>query len=241
MINDFHVHMGKTSKGDVATAEDLAKNMDIYDIERSGLSLLNGTSCKELNDEVLSAVKKFPDRIIGYAYINPREKNAIDEVHRCLQNDAFRGVKFHSWKSGYFPDNNTALDRVIDAVSEYDLPILTHTGTPPLALPQQWALVAKRHPNVNFIFAHIGYMDYGYGCVQAAKELKNVYVGTSGQVEVPVIQSALDELGPDKIIFGTDWPYKFVKSEIVKFEAYDISEEDRYKIFYKNAKTLWKI
>ncbi len=68
-----------------------------------------------------------------------------------------------------------------------------------------------------------------------------MYVGTSGQVEVPVIQSALDELGPDKIIFGTDWPYKFVKSEIVKFEAYDISEEDRYKIFYKNAKTLWKI
>ena len=56
MINDFHVHMGKTSKGDVTTAEDLVKNMDIYDIERSGLSLLNGTSCKELYDEVLSAV-----------------------------------------------------------------------------------------------------------------------------------------------------------------------------------------
>lgn len=241
MINDFHVHMGKSSKGEVYTAEDLVRSMDKYGIEHSGLSILNGVTCKELNDKTLEAVRRYPDRIIGYAYINPREENAIDEVHRCLQTEGFRGVKFHSWKHGYFPDNNNALDGIIDAIAQYNVPILTHTGTPPLSLPQQWAAVAERHPDVTFVFAHVGYLDYGYGCVECAKKLKNVMVGTSGQVEIPIMQKAIDELGSDRILFGSDWPYKFVKSEIVKFEAYDLSEEDRNKIFYENAKKLWKL
>ena len=173
MINDFHVHMGKSSKGEVTTAADLVRSMDQYGIERSGLSILNGTSCKELNDKTLGAVREFPDRIVGYAYINPREPNAIDEVRRCLETDGFRGVKFHSWKHGYFPDNNNALDGIVDVISEYDVPILTHTGTPPLSLPQQWAAIAERHPKATFVFAHVGYLDYGYGCVECAKKLKN--------------------------------------------------------------------
>ena len=226
MINDFHVHMGKSSKGEVFTAEDLVRSMDEYQIERSGLSILNGTVCRELNDKTLEAVKQFPDRIIGYAYINPREANAIDEVHRCLQMPEFRGVKFHSWKHGYFPDNNSALDGIIDAIAEYNVPILTHTGTPPLSLPQQWAAIAKRHPDVTFVFAHIGYLDYGYGCVEAVKDLPNVLVGTSGQVEIPILQKAIDDLGADRIVFGSDWPYKYVKSEIVKFDAYNLTQEE---------------
>ena len=241
MINDFHVHMGKSSKGEVFTAEDLIRSMDEYGIERSGLSILNGTVCSELNDRTLAAVKQFPDRIIGYAYINPREENAVDEVHRCLQSGMFKVVKFHSWKHGYFPDNNSALDKVIDAIAQYDVPILTHTGTPPLALPHQWAAIAKRHPDVTFVFAHIGYLDYGYGCVECAKELDNVLVGTSGQVEIPILQKAIDDLGPDRIVFGSDWPYKYVKAEIVKFDAYNLSEEDRKKIFFDNAMKLWKL
>lgn len=241
MINDFHVHMGKSSKGEVFTAEDLVRSMDQYDIERSGLSILNGTSCRELNDRTLAAVRQFPDRIVGYAYINPREDNAKDEVRRCLETDGFRGVKFHSWKHGYFPDNNSALDGIIDVIEEYDVPILTHTGTPPLSLPQQWAVIAERHPKATFVFAHMGYLDYGYGCIECAKRLPNVYVGSSGQVEIPIIQKAIDEMGPDRIVFGSDWPYKFVKSEIVKFDAYELSQEDREKIFFKNAQKLWKL
>lgn len=241
MINDFHVHMGKSSKGEVFTAEDLVRSMDQYGIERSGLSILNGTSCRELNDRTLAAVRQFPDRIVGYAYINPREENAKDEVRRCLETDGFRAVKFHSWKHGYFPDNNSALDGIVDVIAEYDVPILTHTGTPPLSLPQQWAVIAERHPKATFVFAHMGYLDYGYGCIECAKRLPNVYVGSSGQVEIPIIQKAIDEMGPDRIVFGSDWPYKFVKSEIVKFDAYDLSEEDREKIFFKNAQKLWKL
>ncbi|HPX31990.1 MAG TPA: amidohydrolase family protein [Erysipelotrichaceae bacterium] len=238
---DYHVHMGKSSKGDNYTLEDLIASMDKFNIEKSGLSILNGVNVGPLNDLTMEAVKKYPDRIVGYAYINPREENAIEEVHRCLSVEGMRGVKFHSWKHGYFPSNNRALDGIIDAIAEYDVPILTHTGTPPLSLPQQWIEVAKRHPNVKFVLAHIGYLDYGYDCIEGAKNYPNIYVDTSGQVEIPVIAKALEDLGPDRIIWSTDWPYKYPGSELVKFEPYNLSEEDKKKIFYENAMKLWKL
>ncbi len=241
MINDFHVHMGKSSKGGSYSLKDLIVSMDRFDIERSGLSILNGVLTSELNDRVLAAVKECPDRIVGFAYINPREAGAVNEVRRCLDSGYFRGVKFHSWKHGYFPDNNTALDGIIDAITPYDVPILCHTGTAPLALPQQWATIAARHPDATFVFAHIGYLDFGYGCVECVKPLSNVYVDTAGQVEIQVIEKALEELGPDRILFATDWPYKYPGSEIVKFEPYGLSAQDRQKIFYENAKKLWKL
>lgn len=241
MINDFHVHMGKSSKGGNYSLKDLIASMDRFGIERSGLSILNGVLTPELNDRVMAAARECPDRIVGFAYINPREPGALDEVRRCLDSGLFRGVKFHSWKHGYFPDNNGAIDGIIDAITPYDVPILCHTGTAPLALPQQWAAIAARHPGATFVFAHIGYLDYGYGCVECAKPLKNVYVDTAGQVEIQVMEKALEELGPDRILFATDWPYKYPGSEIVKFEPYDLSQEDREKIFYANAKKLWKL
>lgn len=84
MINDFHVHMGKSSRGTNYTVDDLLRSMDRFDIERSGLSILNGVLTPELNDRVMQAVKDHPDRIVGFGYINPREPKAIDEVRRCL-------------------------------------------------------------------------------------------------------------------------------------------------------------
>ena len=240
-INDYHVHMGSSSSGEDYSVKALIASMDKFDIERSGLSILNGPLVAPLNDKVMEAVKEYPDRIVGYAYINPREADAIKEVNRCLSVPGMRGVKFHAWKHGYFPSNNGAIDRIIDAIEPYDVPILTHTGTAPMCLPQQWAEIAKRHPNVKFVFAHIGYLDYGYDCVACTKELPNVWVDTAGQEEIQVIEKALKDLGPDRIIFGTDWPYKYPGSELVKFEPYNLSAEDRQKIFYDNAKKLWKL
>ena len=62
-INDYHVHMGKNSKGINYTVEDLIKSMDEFNIEYSGLSILNGVTVKELNNRVMDACDKYPNRI----------------------------------------------------------------------------------------------------------------------------------------------------------------------------------
>ena len=105
-IIDFHVHMGKTSSGGNLTAEDLVASMDKFNIQYSGLSILNGIETGPLNDKTMEAIDQYPDRIIGFVYLNPRDPHAIDDLHRCMKHPGMRGVKFHSWKHGYFPSNN---------------------------------------------------------------------------------------------------------------------------------------
>ncbi|WP_422445637.1 amidohydrolase family protein [Thermoanaerobacterium sp. DL9XJH110] len=241
MIFDFHVHLGTTSRGKKFSVDDLIAAMNYFGIQKAGLSVLAGVSMKEQNDAVAEAMGKYPDRIVGYGYINPRDPQAIEEVHRCLKDLKMKGIKFHSWKHGYYPDNCLQLHDVIDAIEPYKVPILTHTGTASLSLPQQWAAVAEKHPNATFVFAHIGYYDFGYGCVECAKRLPNVYVETSGQHEIPVLEKALQDLGPERIIFGSDWPYKYIGSEMEKFKCLNLTEDKRRAIFYENARKLWRL
>jgi len=224
----------------MATPDDLVAYLDEYGIECAGVSILNGVDTQEQNNAVFEACLKYPDRIFGHAYINPRDPKAIDEVHRCLGEFKMESVQLHSWKHGYYPENTPALDKILDVIETYGVPVLLHTGTAPLSLPQQWAIYAERHPGINFVFEHLGYIDYGYSCVDCARRFDNIYVETSGQVEVPVLLKAYEELGPDRIIFGTDWPYKYPKSEIVRFEVLPLSDSDKEKIFYSNAIKLLK-
>lgn len=238
---DFHVHLGKSSSGSMYTAKDLVNVLDDNNIACCGLSMLNGVHENELNDKVSEMANEFPDRIIPFAYINPRDPKAIDEVDRTLGDKKMKGIKFHSWKHGYNPENLANLDSVVTAIEKYDVPLLTHTGTAPLSLPHSWAEAAKKHPNQKWVFAHIGLLDFGYGCVEAIKNLDNVWVDTSGQVEVQILQKAFDELGEDRVIYASDWPYKHVPSEILKLDCLNMNESQRKKVFHNNSAKLLKL
>lgn len=134
-INDFHLHLGTSSSGTTHNLDDLIRYMDKFDIERAGLSTINHVLTRPLNDRIAECTAKYPDRLIGYGVINPREENAVDEVRRCLTELGMKGIKMHSWKHGYYPENLSNLDPVIDAIEEYQVPILTHTGASLLSLP----------------------------------------------------------------------------------------------------------
>lgn len=240
MIHDFHSHLGKTSSGDDSTPEALIKKMDDYHIERVGVSCLSGDNMAEQNNYVYAAMKKFPDRIYGYAFINPKNKNALDEIECNLGERGMKGIKFHSWKHGYYPDNCHVLDKLFDKIAEYGAHVQTHVGTSPLSTPQAWGEIAKRHPDVSVIFTHIGYYDQGYMAINLAKSCSNIYLETSGQYDAFILQKVLNEIDSKKILFGTDWPYKYHSVEISKFNYLDCSENCRKDIFYNNAMRLWQ-
>lgn len=240
MIFDFHSHLGKTSSGDESTADALVKIMDQYQIQSTGVSCLSGDNMSDQNDYVYHAMKKFPDRIHGYAFINPKNRYALQEIERNLGDRKMKGVKFHSWKHGYYPDNCPALDSLLDKIAEYGAHVQTHVGTSPLSTPQAWGEIAKRHPEVIMVFTHIGYYDQGYMAIELAKHHHNIYLETSGQYDAFVLQKALNEVAPHKILFGTDWPYKYHSIEVNKFDYLQLTSETKQAIFYHNAKRLWQ-
>jgi len=58
---------------------------------------------------------------------------------------------------------------------------------------------------------------------------------TSGISDPSTVTCAINSIGIDNIIFGSDYPYEIVKEEVDFIKSLPISNEDKDKIFYKNA------
>lgn len=240
LIYDIHSHLGKTSSGEENNPTQLINELAKYNISKVGISSLSGTSTIEQNNLVYNAMCEYPDKIEGYCFINPKDKNAINEIDRCLGDYKMKGVKFHSWKHGYYPDNCPQLEDIFKSISSYKVHVQCHSGTAPMATPFTWARWAKKFPNIDFVFTHTGYYEFGYSCIEAVKDIPNIFVETSGQMEVEVLRKSIDILGSNRVVFGVDWPYKITNIEIEKFYELNLSDSDLENIFYKNAMYLWR-
>ena len=70
---------------------------------------------------------------------------------------------------------------------------------------------------------------------------ENFYLTTSGNFRTQTLIDAILEIGADRILFSTDWPFENVDHASVWFDATTISEADRLKIGRTNARALFKL
>jgi 2,3-dihydroxybenzoate decarboxylase len=69
----------------------------------------------------------------------------------------------------------------------------------------------------------------------------NFWITTSGNFRTQTLIDAMLELGSDRIMFSTDWPFESVEAAATWFDAASISENDRIKIGRTNALKLFKL
>jgi 2,3-dihydroxybenzoate decarboxylase len=69
----------------------------------------------------------------------------------------------------------------------------------------------------------------------------NFYLTTSGNFRTQTLIDAMLEIGVDRILFSTDWPFENIDHAAVWFDAASISENDRLKIGRTNAARLFKL
>ncbi len=128
-------------------------------------------------------------------------------------------IEFNSIEHGYYPDSCPNIDQILDIVEETQTPVKVFTGIGSMSMPEQWAVHAKKDPNITFIFLHIGCFDYGYSCVDVANENDNILVDTSNQYEVQVLRKAFSVLPKGKLLFGSYYPTTLTKCSIDLFDT----------------------
>jgi 2,3-dihydroxybenzoate decarboxylase len=69
----------------------------------------------------------------------------------------------------------------------------------------------------------------------------NFYLTTSGNFRDQALINAMNEIGSDRIMFSTDWPFENIDHAAVWFDKASISENDRRKIGRDNAVRLFKL
>jgi 2,3-dihydroxybenzoate decarboxylase len=117
-----------------------------------------------------------------------------------------------------------------------------------------------RHPGLKIVLGHLGEglpfnmwrVDNRNGWVKAPKSYpakkplsdyfqQNFWLTTSGNFRTQTLIDAMMEIGADRVLFSTDWPFENVDHACNWFDAASISEADRLKIGRTNAVDLFKL
>ena len=70
---------------------------------------------------------------------------------------------------------------------------------------------------------------------------ENFHLTTSGNFNTPTLVDAMTEIGVDRIMFSTDWPFENVDHAARWFDAAKIADADKQKIGRDNAASLFKL
>ena len=117
-----------------------------------------------------------------------------------------------------------------------------------------------KHPKLQIILGHMGEglpysmwrIDNRNAWVKAPKTYpakktfgeyfqNNFHITTSGNFRTQTLIDAMLEIGADRILFSTDWPFENVDHAAKWFDEASISEADRVKIGRTNAEKLFKL
>ena len=69
----------------------------------------------------------------------------------------------------------------------------------------------------------------------------NFHITTSGNFRTPSLIDAIAEIGVDRIMFSTDWPFENVDHAATWFDSAEISDADKQKVGRENARTLFRL
>ena len=69
----------------------------------------------------------------------------------------------------------------------------------------------------------------------------NLWITTSGVCSPAPLMCAVQALGADRILFGTDYPFETIREACEFLDAAPVSEFDREKISFRNAESLLRL
>ncbi|MCG2661595.1 MAG: amidohydrolase family protein [Kiritimatiellae bacterium] len=194
----------------------------------------------EANDQMVRLMKSRRAGISGLAVANPWYGKQAAKILRKAFNDGLVGFYLHPARQG-FKLCDSIINPLIEVCREYDRPVYSHTGTPVCAMPFQLAELARRFPSVTFVMGHAGYSDFsGYDMIPAAKQAPNIMIETSCTVG-SLVQAAINEIGPKRVLFGSGYPRSLPGYEFAKFKALKLDPLVSALVMCENAVKLWKL
>lgn len=168
------------------------------------------------NEYVAEYCQADPEKMIGFASVDPHDADALDELKHCHVNLGLRGLKTSPIYQAYDPMDPRML-RIYRYCEDNGLPILTHHGTTfPRTTPVKWAHpqqledVLLAFPELRVIIAHLGH-PWETETIALLRKHPHLYSDISGLFYRPFqLYSSLTlcrEYGVlNKLLFGTDFP-----------------------------------
>lgn len=224
------------------STEKLISDMDEAGVDKvCAFSTANPhTDYTENNRLVAEMARNYPNRVIPFVRINPHfGAESVDKVYdEFVRNQSFKGVKLHPQLDAYTANNRFLLGPVLEGASKHRVPIEIHTGEVYTASPIRVGDIAEEYTDVNFIMAHLSVLEWEEA-ILVAKKHDNIVVETSTQAFILALRLAVSELGPERVLFGCDYPFQPHLFELEKLTRHCKFTADELKhILSGNIKRL---
>lgn len=194
-----HGHVGRTVYLHIPDAEprELVAEMDRLGVERGIVFTNGGLNSDEVygNDVVAAAVREYPQRFIGFVSANLRR--APEEVRRELQRGfemGMVGIKLHPAFSDY-DTNGPQVELACAYANERKCIIINHDW----GSTERMLTLCHRYPDACLITGHTSPQ-----AVPAVKQVDNLHIGTCPLNSYGITEKLVEEVGADRLVFGSD-------------------------------------
>ncbi len=238
---DIHSHFNHGVVGDTTTDE--TRRVDIEHLEKvqkaaniemafcsTFSSVLITNRIAQENDYLFEYAQSI-DWLWQWVVIDPRIEKTFEQARKMLKHGKCVGIKLHPLCHKYSLEEYA--DKLFSFASEFGAIVQIHPEKP----ADYIVPIADKYPDVKFIMAHLGDVNY-VNAIEWARH-GNVYTDTSGIASSKnnMVEYAVERVGSERILFGTDtYAAGFQRGRI---EYALITDKDKENILRNNAIRLF--
>ena len=239
-IFDIHAHIDRTSDFQMpdAAPADVARTMDALGVSGACVSsvLSIHCDCARGNENMLAAVKAFPEKLYGYVTVSPNENDA--DPAPFFGTPGVLGLKVHAaFHRACIDDGRYA--PFLEYADAHALPVLFHAWE--AADCVQIAALAKRYKQAKLIIGHgaMRVWQVKREAIAAVQHCENVFADTTVSVAYDgAIEDAAKRIGASRLCYGSDLPFYDCRHVLGKVATCRLPDADKRKILGENAKTI---
>ena len=176
------------------------------------------------NEYVAEYVGKHPEKLIGFASVDPQDPDAVEQLDDAIQRLKLRGLKMGPIYQNVAP-TDSRFRRIMKRCEELQIPVLIHQGTTfcanvSLEISQPILLqpLALEFPKLRMVIAHMGHPWIDETMVLIRKN-RNFFADISALYYRPwqfynALVSAKEYGVLDRLLFGSDYPFTTPQSSM---------------------------
>jgi hypothetical protein len=194
------------------------------------------------NEEAARIVAQTPG-LKQYVVIDPRRPETYAQADAMLKQPQCVGIKLHPEEHGYPIRDHAA--PLFEFAAVRKAIVLTHTSEQN-SLCEDFVPWANKFPEVQLILAHIGCgwdgdITHQVRAIQKSQH-GNIYADTSSARSIMpnLIEWAVQEVGAERVLFGTDTPLYSTAMQRARINHADLSDADKRLILRDNAVKLFE-
>jgi len=206
------------------------------------------------------SVRAHPQKFMGVCRVDPEAANAADELTRWVREEGYHGVRLspYSGAGGDWINDAPRMDRIFGRCADLEVPMCILCDAP--RLPDVARVIERHHERLDVCIDHMS--DCPIDKPELLAKLTDlarfprVYVKIShlwslSREEYPYrdthdqVKRLYDAFGPERLMWGTDWPMieqycGYAKALALYRDELDfLNDDDRQWILGRTALKLW--